>query len=264
MNNSKESRSLVRQNEKTVQKSHKHDANLQKNSTLYFQIGLILCLLASYTALEATFAIKADVYTMGPVEDHTIYEIVQKKFVIEEKVKEKKPEPIKKPKKSDQIKAVDNDTKIEKAIEDILVITKPTKPVKVVDTDDPLIDVVEVEETVNILAVQKVPIYPGCEKAKNNNERRKCMSDKLSKLIQRKFNGDLGAELGLRGKQKILVAFKINKNGDVEIEKVRAPHDELEKEAIRVVNKIPQMEPGKNNKKPVNVSYMLPITFKVH
>ena len=37
------------------QKPRKHDANLQKNSTLNFQIGLILCLLGTYGVFEMKF-----------------------------------------------------------------------------------------------------------------------------------------------------------------------------------------------------------------
>src|SRR5690606_22614003 len=36
-------------------KGDKHDANLQKNSTLYFQVGLIICLLVTYGLLEMQF-----------------------------------------------------------------------------------------------------------------------------------------------------------------------------------------------------------------
>jgi protein TonB len=36
-------------------KSQKHDVNLQTNSTLYFQIGLILCLLGTYALFEMQF-----------------------------------------------------------------------------------------------------------------------------------------------------------------------------------------------------------------
>jgi len=39
---------LIRQNEQNVKKPQKHDANLQKNSTIYFQVGLILCLFMVY------------------------------------------------------------------------------------------------------------------------------------------------------------------------------------------------------------------------
>ena len=263
MNNSKESHKLVRQNEKNVQKSQKHDANLQKNSTLYFQIGLILCLLASYTALEATFAVTTDSYASNVELDDEIYEIVPENYKIEKKVEVKKTKPPVKAKEPDVLKIVDDETKMEEAVEKIIEIAEPTKPTKEVDPND--FDIVEPVDPgpFNIMAVQKVPVYPGCESAKNNNERRQCMSDKLRKLIQRKFDGDVGVELGLSGKQKIMVGFKINKNGEVEIQKIRAPHKGLEKEAKRVVNKIPQMQPGKNNDRPVEVSYMLPIVFNV-
>jgi protein TonB len=71
------------------------------------------------------------------------------------------------------------------------------------------------------------------------------MSEKISKLIRKKFNPDLADGLGLSGKQKIDVQFKIDKTGKVTDIKTRAPHARLEKEAERVINKIPQMTPGR-------------------
>ena len=55
MNFFKKIHKLVGQNEYLVKKPQRHDANLQKNSTLYFQVGLILCLLASYGLFEMNF-----------------------------------------------------------------------------------------------------------------------------------------------------------------------------------------------------------------
>ena len=52
MRNPKETHELIRQNEQIVKKPQKHDANLQKNSTIYFQIGLILCLFMVYGLFE--------------------------------------------------------------------------------------------------------------------------------------------------------------------------------------------------------------------
>jgi len=43
----------------------------------------------------------------------------------------------------------------------------------------------------------------------------------------------------------------------------RAPHKLLEDEANRVVNKIPQMKPGKQGGQEVSVLYTLPIIFQV-
>ena len=39
------------------------------------------------------------------------------------------------------------------------------------------------------------------------------MSQKITKFVQRKFNTDLAGDLGLSGRQRISVIFKIDKNG---------------------------------------------------
>ena len=110
--------------------------------------------------------------------------------------------------------------------------------------------------------VQNVPIFPGCDKG-NNEARRKCMSQKITKFVQRKFNTDLAGDLGLSGRQRISVIFKIDKNGDVVGVRARAPHPRLVKEAIRVVNLLPKMKPGTQLGKAVVVPYSLPIIFEV-
>ncbi len=266
MKQSNESHRVVRQNDQTVQKSQKHDANLRKNSTLYFQIGLIMCLLTSYAALEMTFATTVENYVTMKVDDFEDVEYVMDEFEIYEEPKKREPVVEKKQSKliTDEIKVDDKET--DEAENELDLITEEVAPEKkqVLSEDDSILDFVEpVEVPTNIMAVQKVPIYPGCEKSKNNEERRKCMSNKLSKLISKKFDSDLGAELGLSGKQKIYVSFKINKQGEVEILKTRGPHKKLEREANRVVGKIPVMKPGKNNDKPVEVLYNLPITLSI-
>ena len=55
MKNSKKVFDSAGQSPSEVKKSTKHDANLQKNSSLYFQIGLILCLLGTYGLFEMQF-----------------------------------------------------------------------------------------------------------------------------------------------------------------------------------------------------------------
>jgi protein TonB len=89
------------------------------------------------------------------------------------------------------------------------------------------------------------------------------MSKKIEKFIQKKFNTDLAGDLGLTGKQRINVIFKIDKNGNVTGVRSRAPHPHLEKEAARVVNLLPKMKPGRQRGKAVVVPYSLPITFLV-
>jgi protein TonB len=266
MNNLKKSHDFVRQNEINVQKSQKHDANLQKNSTLYFQVGLILCLLASYGALEMSFEeSKSFVYAL-PIVDDSLYEINTENFEVEKDVKPELKQKVQQQKQSKEpeIEIVDNDTKVKEALKKIVKVVIPKGKTPILSTEDPSLMIEDIDEgPVTIMAVQKVPVFPGCEKETNNNGRRKCLSDKLSKLVQRKFDTDVATDLGITGKQRIFVSFKINKLGEVEIIETKAKHAALEKEANRVVGKIPTMQPGKNNNKPVEVSYMLPIKFNI-
>jgi len=91
----------------------------------------------------------------------------------------------------------------------------------------------------------------------------KCMSDKLTNLIQKRFQVDIATELGLQGVQRINVEFKIDKLGNIIDIKSRAPHKALENEALRLAEKIPNMKPGLQGGNPVVVRYNLPILFRV-
>ena len=127
----------------------------------------------------------------------------------------------------------------------------------------PILNVVDGNNVeVSFSTVENVPVFPGCEKG-NNAKRRKCMSEKISKFVQKRFNTKLARNLGLSGRQRISVIFKIDKLGDVVGVRARAPHPKLEDEAIRVVNLLPKMKPGIQLGKAVIVPYSLPIIFEV-
>ncbi|MGS2727404.1 energy transducer TonB [Psychroserpens sp. BH13MA-6] len=264
MKDFKKSHDIAGQSNKSVQKSQKHDANLQKNSSLYFQIGLILCLLATYGMFEMQFETKqlADA-TLKPLEPEN-NTFVMPTFVVEPEAP--KVEPVKRVRQqviTPKIKIVKDDVVIPPVdlVPTPTPVSDPVKP-SVVDTpkapeDDDL------KKPFNLGEVEIVPIYPGCEDEKSNAGRIKCMNEKIGKLIQRKFDTDLASELGLSGRQKINVQFKINEKGEIVEILSRAPHPSLEREAKRVTNKIPQMKPGLQQHKPVSVIYNLPIVFQV-
>jgi|SaaInlStandDraft_1057018.scaffolds.fasta_scaffold48920_2 hypothetical protein len=117
-------------------------------------------------------------------------------------------------------------------------------------------------EEVPFSVIENVPEYPGCEEG-SNSAKRKCMSAKIAKFVQRKFNTDLAGDLGLSGRQRISVAFKIDTNGNIFGIRSRGPHPRLEKEAARVINMLPKMKPGLHKGRAVVVPYSLPITFQV-
>ncbi|WP_452227433.1 M56 family metallopeptidase [Lacinutrix cladophorae] len=119
-------------------------------------------------------------------------------------------------------------------------------------------------EEVSFTAIEQVPVFPGCEDAVNNEERKKCMATKVGEFVGKKFNVDLAESLGLApGKHRISVQFKVNENGNIIDVKSRAPHAALEKEAIRIVNLLPKMKPGMHLGKAVTVPYGFPIQFQI-
>jgi protein TonB len=150
----------------------------------------------------------------------------------------------------------------EEEVEETVIESSETDQEEEIEIEE--VEVEEVEEDVEVpfSVIENVPKYPGCEKG-TNSEKRKCMSKKIEKFIQKKFNTDLAGDLGLTGKQRINVIFKIDKNGNVTGVRSRAPHPHLEKEAARVVNLLPKMKPGRQRGKAVVVPYSLPITFLV-
>jgi protein TonB len=150
----------------------------------------------------------------------------------------------------------------EEEVEETVIESTETDQEEEMEIED--LDIEEVEEDIEVpfSVIENVPIFPGCDKG-NNAQRRKCMSQKITKFVQRKFNTDLAGDLGLSGRQRISVIFKIDQNGDVVGVRARAPHPRLVKEATRVVNLLPKMKPGKQRGKAVIVPYSLPIIFQV-
>jgi len=111
--------------------------------------------------------------------------------------------------------------------------------------------------------IEQVPVFPGCENLGSNEEQKKCMSDKIQEFVNKNFNTDLGKELNLSGRNRIIVQFKIDKQGNIADVRSRAPHPDLEVEAERVINSLPSMKPGKQGGVEVGVMYSLPIVFQV-
>ena len=121
----------------------------------------------------------------------------------------------------------------------------------------------QVEESVAISDERlEVLIFPGCEQG-SNADKRKCMSAKIAKFVQRNFDINIARNLGLFGRQRINVIFKIDANGNVVGVRARAPHQSIENEAIRVINMLPKIKPGRKDGKAVIIPYSLPITFEV-
>ncbi len=120
----------------------------------------------------------------------------------------------------------------------------------------------EIDEDVPFALVENVPTYPGCKG--NEDALRKCLQRSIQKHIMIKYNTGLAGELGLApGKKVVIIVFSINKEGIITNVKASGPHERLEAEGIRVVNLLPQMTPGKQQGRSVNVNYTIPITLLI-
>jgi len=205
-------------------------ANVGRNSSLFFAIGLALMLFLTNYAINYKTYDKSDI-DIGQLNlDEELDEEVP---ITETPVAPPPPPPP--PAAPEVIEVVEDEEEVEEVEEDI---------------------------EVPFAVIENVPVFPGCDKG-NNDAKKACMNKKMNDFIRKKFNTDLAQEVGLSGIQQIRVFFKIDKTGDIVDVKVRAPHPSLEKEARRVIGILPKMKPGRQRGKAVRVPYYLPIKFQV-
>jgi len=230
-------------------------ANLENYSKLFMQLGLVLALLVVYLAIEKKTYDRV-IAELGPStlnmeDDEQVVEIEQVK----------PPEPQAPPPPTpDKIEVVED----EKEVEETVIESTETDEDEAIEVEE-IIEVEEEEEVmedVPFAIIEDVPVFPGC--TGNKAKLRQCLQDKITKHVNRKFNSDLASDLGLSpGVKRIFVMFKIDKTGKITNVQARAPHNRLRDEAIRVINLLPKMTPGKQRGRPVGVKYSLPIAFKV-
>ena len=109
--------------------------------------------------------------------------------------------------------------------------------------------------------IEDVPIFPGCERV-NKSERRNCFQEQMNKHIKRNFRyPEIAQEMGIQG--RVYVNFIISKNGNITNIRMRGPDKNLEKEAERIIARLPRMTPGKQRGRPVRVPFSIPITFRL-
>ena len=229
-------------------------ANVGRNSSLYFAIGLALMLFLT------NFAINYKTYDKAAIDigQLNLDEEIEEEIPITNQIQTPPPPPPP-PAAPEVIEVVEDEVEVEETVIESTEVNQKTEIVKVEK-----IVVAEVEEDVEVpfAVIENVPVFPGCEGG-NNEDKKKCMSDKIQQFVSKKFNTELASDLGLSGRQRINVIFKIDKTGNITGIKARAPHPGLEKEAARVIGLLPKMQPGKQRGKPVTVPYSLPIVFQV-
>jgi protein TonB len=231
---------------------------LQKSSLLFLQLGLVLALFIVYHTLEIKTLKKPYIFANHePLEPDIFIESIP--IYSTESNEETKPK-VKKQVLLEVIKTKSHHKLSETIFDPIAPRTKniEQKINSLPDGDslDP-----EPDEIIDFKKLEDAPIFAGCE-GLEKEESKKCFTKGISNFINKRFNTSVADNL--IGKQKIWVQFKVDKYGEIVDIKARSLHKSLEKEAIRVIEKIPAMTPGKQRKRPVSVKYTLPIALIVN
>lgn len=233
---------------------------LEKFSTIFMQLGLVLVLFLVYVILEHKTE-QLHVVAFKPLAKTVTYLPYTQEIVFTKEVKQ----PVNVPQEKPKTVFIDKIVKGENTIIET-IIEKPAK-VPTEFTADAIIEIKEPEElgveTVPFVNIQNAPVFKGCE-GLAREENKQCFDKKIKQFVQHNFDAELANELGLRsGKHKIQTQFLIDDKGFVVDIKIRAPHKTLERETEILLEKLPKFLPGTQRNKPVKVRYILPITFIV-
>jgi len=223
--------------------------DLNKNSGLYFAIGLALVLFIIWRGIEwKSYDKSAYLYESLNVVDDDDEEIP-----ITEQIKTPPPPPP--PPAPEVIEVVED----EEEIEETVIESTETDQEEIVE-----VEVLEEEfEDVDVpfAIIEDVPIYPGCENVPKS-KRRDCFQEQINKHIRKNFRyPEIAQEMGIQG--RVFVSFIISKDGTISNIRKRGPDKNLEREAERIISKLPKMTPGKQRGRAVRVPFSIPITFRL-
>lgn len=224
-------------------------ADLRKNSTLYFMLGLTAVLGIVYGAMEWKKYDTVNDYDVAlNVEDSLDEEVP-----MTQQIKTPPPPP---PAAPEVIEIVEDEVKVE---ETVIESTETSQEEEIVEIEEVQVEEIEEDIIVPFAVIEDVPIFPGCEGARN---KKACFQEMIQKHIRKNFRyPEIAQEMGIQGRVNIL--FVIQKDGSIGNIRMRGPDKSLESEALRIIQKLPNMTPGKQRGRPVKVPFSIPITFKL-
>ena len=233
----------------------------KRNSSLYFLVGLTAVLMLTYVSIELKSEDPRVEVEKLEIADNMMGE--DEEVILTMPPVQKLPPPP--PPAPEVIQIVDN----KQVIEDKKIETTEVDENKavVVNTASSYGEeggtAEEIDEEVPFAVIEDVPVFPGCEGVAKN-KRLDCFMEQMAKHIKKNQQYPVRAmEDGIQGRVSVL--FVIDKDGGISNVQVRGPKggELLEKEAKRVIEKLPKFKPGMQRGKPVKVKYSQPITFKL-
>lgn len=225
--------------------------DLNGKSGLYFAIGLMLVLLLVFVALEWKTYDNGHKYdTSMNVQDELIEDVPITIHI-------KTPPPPKQVQAPPVMEIAEDE---EEVIEDVIESSETDQEDEILKVEDIAVDdTEEPDPIVSFMVIEDVPVFPGCEDAK---DKRACFQEMMNKHIAKNFRYPESAqEMGIQGRVNIM--FVIQNDGSIGNIQLRGPDKNLEAEARRIIDKLPKMVPGKQRGQAVKVPFSIPITFKL-
>ncbi len=213
------------------------NANLETRRSVFRQMGLLFALGFLFIAFEYA---STDVVYSSFEPTHEI--VVEPDQVPVTKAEQPKlpPPPI----FIHQILVINDDVPVPD--DEIIIDLSEVPDITIFETSEP--DEVDTDEV--FVVADKMPEFPGGTLA-------------LMKFLRKNVHyPSLSQELGIQG--RVYVQFVVNKRGEiVDVKIMKGVDAQLDEEALRVVKSMPAWTPGEQSGKAVNVSFQLPINFKL-
>lgn len=225
-------------------------ADINRNSGLYFAIGLAFTMFVVWRALEWKKYDEVVNYDIAlNVEDQLDEEVP-----LTEQIKTPPPPPP--PAAPEVIEVVEDEEEVE---ETVIESTETSQDEEVIEIEE--VEVEEIDEDISVpfAVIEDVPVFPGCEGA---SDKKACFQEQMQKHIRKHFRyPEIAQEMGVQG--RVNVMFVIQRDGSIGGIRMRGPDKNLEAEALRIIELLPDMTPGKQRGRPVKVPFSIPITFRL-
>lgn len=225
-------------------------ADVGKNSSIYFVIGLAATMGIVYGAMEWKKYDNAVEYDIAMnIEDQLDEEVPMTEQI-------KTPPPPPPPAAPEVIEIVEDEVEVE---ETVIESTESSQEQEVVEIEEVQVEEIEEDVSIPFAVIEDVPVFPGCE---NASDKKACFQEKIQAHITKNFRyPEIAQEMGVQG--RVSVMFVIQRDGSIGDIRLRGPDKNLEAEALRIIEKLPKMTPGKQRGRAVKVPFSIPITFKL-
>ena len=225
-----------------IKKSPK--ANLEDKRFMFVLMGLVAALCILYTAFE--WNQQEITVHEAENEDFLIEEEIQIDQTFQEETPPPPPAPEEVPEVIEEIKIVEDDVETE----EVNFSTEDNN--EAVEIKQVVIEEEEEEEEIEevFMVVEEMPEFPG-----GMAKLMKYFSDNVRYPV-------VAAENGIQG--RVICQFTVWKDGTIrDIVVVRGVDKALDREAVRLIENMPNWKPGKQRGKAVSCKYTVPVSFRL-